>query len=58
MVVHEAEVHYDVSVHPRPEATWNDIDMYLRPLVEELLLLWSNIGIHVWDEYKEEHFDL
>jgi len=36
----------------------NDIDVYLRPLVEELLLLWSSIGIRVWDEYKQEHFDL
>ena len=36
----------------------NDIDVYLRPLVEELLLLWSSIGVRVWDEYKQEHFDL
>ena len=36
----------------------NDIDAYLRPLVEELLLLWSSTGVRVWDEYKQEHFDL
>jgi hypothetical protein len=36
----------------------NDIDVYLRPLVEELLLLWSKSGVRVWDEYKHEHFDL
>jgi len=36
----------------------NDIDVYLRPLVEELLLQWSKPGVHMWDEYKEEHFDL
>jgi hypothetical protein len=36
----------------------NDIDVYLRPLVKELLLLWSSTGVHVWDEYKQEHFDL
>ena len=36
----------------------NDIDVYLRLIVEELLLLWSGIGVRVWDEYKEEHFNL
>jgi hypothetical protein len=36
----------------------NDIDVYLRPLVEEILLLWSNTSVRVWDEYKQEHFDL
>ena len=41
-----------------PKQPGNDIDVYLRPLVEELLLLWSSIGIRVWDEYKQEHFDL
>jgi hypothetical protein len=30
----------------------NDIDVYLRPLVEELIELWSSIGVRVWDEYK------
>jgi hypothetical protein len=32
--------------------------MYLRPLVEELLKLWQNEGVCVWDEYKQEEFDL
>jgi hypothetical protein len=41
-----------------PKQPGNDIDVYLRPLVEELLLLWNNIGVCVWDEYKHEHFDL
>jgi hypothetical protein len=27
----------------------NDIDVYLRPLVEELLLLWSSTCVRVWD---------
>jgi hypothetical protein len=30
----------------------NDIDVYLRPLVEELLMLWNEKGVHVWDEHK------
>jgi hypothetical protein len=32
--------------------TGNDIDVYLRPLVEELKQLWQNEGVRVWDEYK------
>ena len=27
----------------------NDIDVYLRPLVDELLLLWKEEGVCVWD---------
>jgi len=36
----------------------NNINVYLRSLVEELLLLWSKPGVRVWNEYKQEHFDL
>ena len=36
----------------------NDIDVYLRPLVDELLQLWSDEGVRVWDEYKQEEFGL
>jgi hypothetical protein len=36
----------------------NDIDVYLRPLVDELLQLWGRPGVRVWDEHKEEEFDL
>jgi len=35
-----------------PKQPDNDIDVYLRPLNEELLLLWSETGVSVWDEYK------
>ena len=41
-----------------PKQPSNDIDVYLRPLVEELLLLWNKLGIRVCDEHKQEHFDL
>jgi hypothetical protein len=41
-----------------PKQPRNDIDVYLSPLVEELLLLWSSTSVRVWDEYKQEHFDL
>jgi hypothetical protein len=36
----------------------NDVDVYLRPLVDELLLLWKKECVHVWDENKQENFDL
>ena len=41
-----------------PKQPDNDIDLYLRPLVDELLLLWKEEGVRVWDEYKRENFDL
>ena len=41
-----------------PKQPGNDIDVYLRPLVDELLQLWSDEGVRVWDEYKQEEFPL
>jgi hypothetical protein len=41
-----------------PKQPGNDIDVYLRPLVKELKQLWQNEGVRVWDEYKQEEFDL
>jgi hypothetical protein len=35
-----------------PKQPGNNIDIYLRLLVEELQLLWSKPGVRVWDEYK------
>jgi hypothetical protein len=32
-----------------PKQSGNDIDVYLRPLVDELLLLWKEEGVRVWD---------
>ena len=43
---------------PGPKRPENDIDVYLRPLVEELLLLWREEGVRMWDEYKQEDFNL
>ena len=57
MVMHEAEVHYDANPHQGPRQPGNDIDVYLKPLVEELLVLWNKSGVRVWDEYKQEHFE-
>ena len=41
-----------------PKQPGNDIDVYLRPLVEELLHLWGKPGVRVWYEHKQESFDL
>ena len=37
-----------------PKQSDNDIDVYLRPLVDELLLLWKEKSVHIWDEYKQK----
>ncbi|XP_044961487.1 uncharacterized protein LOC123412599, partial [Hordeum vulgare subsp. vulgare] len=41
-----------------PSQPGNNIDVYLRPLVDELLELWADEGVRVWDEYKQDKFDL
>ena len=41
-----------------PKQPGNDIDVYLRPLVEELLQLWNVTGVRAWDEHRGEEFDL
>ena len=55
MALHETKVH---SAYPGSKQPGNDIDVYLRPLVEELLLLWGDEGVRMWDEYKQENFNL
>jgi hypothetical protein len=41
-----------------PKQPGSDIDVHLRPLVDELLLLWKKEGVRVWDEIKQENFNL
>src|ERR1041385_6367486 len=41
-----------------PRQPGNDIDVYLRPLFDELLELWAKPGVRVWDEDKQEEFNL
>ena len=43
---------------PGPKQPGNDIDVYLRSLVKELLLLWREEGVRMWDKYKQENFNL
>lgn len=56
--MHEAEVHYDAILIQGPKQPGNDIDVYLRPLVEELLQLWNGNGVRTWDEHGQEEFNL
>ena len=41
-----------------PKQPGNDIDVYLKPLVDDILLLWKEKGVCVWDAYTEEYFNL
>ena len=43
---------------PGPKQPGNDIDVYLKPLVDDLLLLWKEEGVAMWDAHAEEHFNL
>jgi hypothetical protein len=40
-----------------PKQPGNDIDVYLRPLVEDLKVLWRKEGVPVWDEDKQEYIE-
>ena len=43
---------------PGPKQPGNDIDVYLKPLIEYLLLLWKEEGVRMWDAHAEEYFNL
>ena len=43
---------------PGPRQPGNDIDVYLKPLIEDLLLLWKEEGVRMWDAHTEDHFNL
>ena len=43
---------------PGPKQPGNDIDVYLKPLIEDLLLLWKDEGVRMWDAHAEDHFNL
>ena len=39
---------------PGPHQPENDIDIYLKPLVDELKELWEE-GVETYDAYSKEH---
>src|SRR5438132_8308469 len=57
LVVYEAEIHFDAIADRRAKQPGNNIDVYLKPLIEELLMMWND-GVEVWDEDKREAFTL
>jgi hypothetical protein len=36
----------------------NDIDVYLQPRIDDLLVLWEKEGVRMWDEFQQQHFNL
>ena len=40
-----------------PKQPGNDIDVYLKPLIKDLKILWEN-GVEVYDGYRKESFNL
>jgi hypothetical protein len=54
--VYEAEVHFFLStVIPGPSSTGQNIDVYLRPLIDELTQLWSS-GALTYDISRKQNF--
>jgi hypothetical protein len=47
LVVQQTEIYYNVRTDIRATTTWNDINTYFRPLVEDLKELWYNDGVQV-----------
>ena len=43
---------------PGPKQPGNDIDVYPKPLIEDLLLLWKEEGARMWNAHVEDHFNL
>jgi hypothetical protein len=41
-----------------PVQVGNDIDVYLQPLIDDLLVLWKKEGIRMCDEFQQQHFNL
>jgi hypothetical protein len=42
----------------KPKQPSDRIDVYLRPLVDDLKILWNSGVKEVWDDYKREEFTM
>ena len=42
---------------PGPRQPGNDIDVYLQPLMDDLVTMWND-GVEVWNASKQEYFML
>jgi hypothetical protein len=41
-----------------PLQVGNDIDVYLQPLINDLLVLWEKEGVRMWGEFQQQQFNL
>ncbi|GKC39195.1 hypothetical protein Tco_1051579 [Tanacetum coccineum] len=57
LVMYETKIHHDVIVNSRPQKLGNDIDVYLKPLIHDLINLWEP-GVKVYDAYSKNYFTL
>ena len=48
-------VHPDATTDPRAKQTGNDIDVFLEPVIDELVEKFEKGVEDVWDEYKKKH---
>ena len=42
---------------PRPDSPGRDIDVYLRPLIDELKMLWDT-GVEIYDCVSKKRFNM
>jgi hypothetical protein len=54
----ETEIYDADNIGLRAKASWRHIDVYLRPLVDDLNILWKPGVPEFWDEYKCEEFTM
>jgi hypothetical protein len=54
----EIEIHDADDIGLGAKATWRPIDVYLRPLVDDLKILWKPGVPEVLDEFKREEFTM
>jgi hypothetical protein len=41
-----------------PVQVGNYIDVYLQPLIDDLLVLWEKEVVRMWDEFQQQYFNL
>jgi hypothetical protein len=41
-----------------PVQVGNDTNVYLQPLIDDILVLWEKEGIRMCDEFQQQHFNL
>ena len=57
MDVQEKAVHVHYSPHPGPKSPKGNLDIYMQPLIEELVQLW-NEGVLTYDVSLRQNFVL